>query len=788
MVSALNLKLLRDLRHQRGQLVSIALLVGCGVMAFVGMRSTRESIRAAREEYYVRQRFAHVFATLERAPEYLANRIAAIRGVGVVETRVVLPATVEVPRLPELATAMLVSLPRHRQAMLNDVHLYRGRYIAPDRDDEVIASVKFATANSLRVGENLAVVVNGRWKRLRVVGIGSSPEYIYEMGPGGFIVDNRRFGILWMRREALAADGGMVGAFNDVSLLLWSRDREAEVIAALDAVLAPYGGIGAYGRARQTSAEVLDSEMRQLDAMALVFPVFFLGIAAFLLNVVLSRLIATQRGEIGTLKAFGYTDREVSIHYLGFAIMSVALGSVLGLIGAVWMGNWFTGIYADFFGFPTLVHRTQWSVSAVGIGVSGGAALFGALWAVRGAARLPPAEAMRPPAPARFSASLIERLRVGRTFSPGTLMVIRNLTGRPFRTIASMIGIGLASAILVAGIYPFDGIDRMIDVQFKQAQRENLSVTFVSPRGPRALHELDALPGVHRVEGVRSAAVRLRHLQHVRTAAIVGIDADATLRELVDMDGGRYALPGDGLVLTSALAKALEVRIGGLVDVQLLEVGRRTRPVRIVGVIEEPIGLGGYMERGALNRLLREGDVITGANLVVDPSAEQELYARLKRMPLVVAASSRRAMLDYFERTIAESILISAGIVIFAAGIIAIGVIYNNSRIAISERGRELASLRVLGFTRREVSGLFLGEQAAITLSGLPIGAVAGLGFAAILAAAFATERHRFPVIIEPSTYAYSIGVVLLVAAGVAFIVRRRLDRLDLIATLKTGD
>jgi putative ABC transport system permease protein len=672
--------------------------------------------------------------------------------------------------------------------MLNDVHLYRGRYIAPDRDDEVIASVKFATANSLRVGENLAVVVNGRWKRLRVVGIGSSPEYIYEMGPGGFIVDNRRFGILWMRREALAADGGMVGAFNDVSLLLWSRDREAEVIAALDAVLAPYGGIGAYGRARQTSAEVLDSEMRQLDAMALVFPVFFLGIAAFLLNVVLSRLIATQRGEIGTLKAFGYTDREVSIHYLGFAIMSVALGSVLGLIGAVWMGNWFTGIYADFFGFPTLVHRTQWSVSAVGIGVSGGAALFGALWAVRGAARLPPAEAMRPPAPARFSASLIERLRVGRTFSPGTLMVIRNLTGRPFRTIASMIGIGLASAILVAGIYPFDGIDRMIDVQFKQAQRENLSVTFVSPRGPRALHELDALPGVHRVEGVRSAAVRLRHLQHVRTAAIVGIDADATLRELVDMDGGRYALPGDGLVLTSALAKALEVRIGGLVDVQLLEVGRRTRPVRIVGVIEEPIGLGGYMERGALNRLLREGDVITGANLVVDPSAEQELYARLKRMPLVVAASSRRAMLDYFERTIAESILISAGIVIFAAGIIAIGVIYNNSRIAISERGRELASLRVLGFTRREVSGLFLGEQAAITLSGLPIGAVAGLGFAAILAAAFATERHRFPVIIEPSTYAYSIGVVLLVAAGVAFIVRRRLDRLDLIATLKTGD
>jgi putative ABC transport system permease protein len=787
-VSALNRKLLRDLRHQVGQLVSIGLLVGCGVMAYVGMRSTRDSIRLAREEYYARYRFGHVFASLKRGPEFLSQRIAAIPGVGVAETRVVLQATVDVPRLPELATALLVSVPSTPRAMLNDLHLYTGRYVAPDRDDEVIASVKFASMNSLRIGETLDAVVNGRWKRLRVVGIASSPEYIYEMGPGGFIVDNRRFGILWMRRAALAAMGGMVGAFNDVSVLLNTRASEHGVIAALDRMLAPYGGIGAIGRDRQTSAEVLDSEMKQLDAMAYVFPLFFLGIAAFLLNVVLSRLIATQRGEIGTLKAFGYSDVAVAAHYLGFAVVALTLGSIAGLLGAVWLGHAFTGVYADFFGFPTLVHRTGWGTALVGVAVSSGAALAGALWAVHGAAQLPPAQAMRPPVPARFRATAAERAGLGAALSPGGRMVLRNLSRRPIRTAMSMLGIALASSVLIAGMYPFDGVARMIDVQFKQAQRDNLSVAFSAPRGRRALQELARLPGVYRVEGFRAAAVRFRHAQHVRTASIMAFNANATMRQLLDAGGAQHTLPLGGIVLTKSLASVLDVRTGDRVTVELLEQGRVARTVTIVGLIDESIGLGGYMDQRALNRLLGEGDVSTGAYLAMDPGGELETYTRLKRMPFVSGTSSRVAMLDYFERTIAESILISAGIVIFAAAVIAIGVIYNNSRIAISERGRELASLRVLGFTRREVSSLFLGEQAVVTIAGLPFGAVAGLGFAAILARAFATERHRFPVVIDPSTYAYSIGLVLAVAAGVALLVRRRLDRLDLIATLKTGE
>jgi putative ABC transport system permease protein len=786
-VSALNRKLLRDLRIQVGQLVSIALLVGCGIMAFVGMRSTRDSIRVARAEYYARNRFPHVFASLKRAPEALARQVSTIPGVAVVETRVVLPATLDVPGLPELATALLVSVPAERRAMLNDLHFVEGRYIAADDDDEAVASVKFAMANALRPGDTVETVVNGRWKRLRIVGIAMSPEYIYEMGAGGFMVDNRRFGILWMRRETLAAMGGMKGAFNDLAIMLGAGASEPEVRAAVDRLVAPYGGVGSIGRDRQVSAEVMDNEMQQLDALAYVFPVFFLGIAAFLLNVVLSRLIATQRGEIGTLKSFGYTDSQVASHYLGFALVALALGAVAGVLGAVWLGTAFTGTYAKFFGFPSLTHHTAWSTSLMGIAVCGGAALAGAMWAVRAAALLPPAEAMRAPAPLRFRASVLERAGLRRVLGPGARMVIRNLTRRPIRTGTSIIGIGLAGAVLVAGMYPFDAVDHVLDVQFRQAQHEDVTVAFTAPRGPGAARELAGLPGVLRVEPFRAVSVRIRSGHRARHASVLGLDSSTVLRALMDTKGGAYALPARGLVLSASITDALGVRAGDSVTIELLERGRETRRVPVVGRLDESIGLG-YMERGALNRLLREGNVSSGAYLAVDPASQRQLYARLEQLPLVMGNSSRRAMLDYFERTIAESIFISASIVIFAAAVIAIGVIYNNSRIAISERGRELASLRVLGFTRGEVSRLFLGEQALVTVAGLPIGALAGFGFASILAAAFATERHRFPAVVEPATYAYSIGVVLLVAAAVALLVRRRIDHLDLIATLKTGE
>jgi putative ABC transport system permease protein len=789
-VKALHRKLQRDLSHQWGQVLSIALLVACGVMTVVAMQSTLVSVRSARDAYYARYRFAHVFASLQRAPESVAASIAAIPGVGVVQTRVLFQAALDVPGLPESATAQLVSIPgdRDHRTMPNDLHLVRGRYVASDRSDEVLVSTRFADANALQPGDSLGVVINGRWQRLRVAGVAMSPEYVYEVSGAGVFVDNRRFGILWMRRETLAAATDMVGAFNGVAIILAPHANEPDVIAALDHLLAPYGSAGAIGRADHPSNRVLEDEFQQLRAIGRTFPLFFLAIAAFLLNIVLSRLISTQRAQIGALKALGYHDAAVGVHYLGFGIVAVSLGAALGVLGGMWLGAAYTRLYAAYFGFPSLLHHTYWPSAAVAIAVCSGSALLGALWAVRAATRLPPAQAFRPPAPLRYRPLVLERLGLARRLSPAMRMLLRHLERRPFRTAASVAGIGLGTAVLVVGLYPFDAIDRLIDVQFRLAQREDITIAFVKPRPGRVAYELAAVPGIGQVEPFRTTAVRIRQAHRSRMIALQGLDSLTVLHRLVDGGGASHQLPVGGLVLTAAIGRSLGIAVGDRVELELLDVGGSRRSAVVTGLLDELMGSGGYMLRSELNRLLREGDVVSGAFVSTSGGDDAPVFARLKQMPMVAASSSRAALLDYFERTIAESIAISGGVVVFASIVIAVAVIYNGARIALSERGRELASLRILGFSRREVGRMFLAEQGTMIAAGLPLGAAIGFGLAAILARAFATERYRIPLVIETTTYAFAVAVILAAAAVVALFVRRRIDRLDLIASLKTGE
>ena len=785
-MTALRRKLLRDLRRSWTQVLSIAAVVGCGVMAAMAMRSTLVVVTEARDQYYRDYRFGHVFASVKRAPESLAARIGAIPDVGTVQTRVVMMATLDIPGLPEPATGQMVSVPTHRAAMPNDLVVRTGHY--PATDDEALASEQFARLNALAAGDTIGAVVNGRWRRLRVAGVATSPEYVYEMGGGGLMVDNRRFGVLWMTRDALERTAGMDGSFNSVSLLLAPSATEAGVIAELDRLLAPYGTVGAYGRRDQVSNAVIADELHQLRAIGNVFPLFFLGTAAFLLNIVLSRLIATQRDEIAALKAFGYADKAVGFHYLGFAGAALAIGALLGLLGGIWLGTRYTALYARAFRFPTLEYHTDWLVAAGSILVSTGAGLLGALGAVVRAVRVPPAEALRPESPARYRPLLLERLGLADRIPTSGRMVLRTLERRPWRTAASIVGVGLAGALMVAGLSPWDAVRRLMELQYGRIQREDLAVAFVEPAPLRAVHELASLPGVMLAEPFRSTAVRLRHGKTSRKTQVLGLDASGALHSLIDMHGARHAVPPDGLVLPVGLARALDARVGDTLDVELTELGGARRRVAVSATLDEMVNASAYLERRSLNRLLHEGNVVSGAYLAIDEAAESSLFARLKRLPGVAGTSSRAAMLENFRKTMAENISVSVGIIVFAACVIAAGVIYNQARISLSERGRELASLRVLGFTRGEVRAMLFGEQAIVTLAGIPLAFIIGAACAAWLIRLFEAERHRFPTVVNMSTYAIATLVVLVAAVGAALAIRRRLDALDLVAVLKTRE
>jgi putative ABC transport system permease protein len=622
---------------------------------------------------------------------------------------------------------------------------------------------------------------------LRVVGVALSPEYVYEIRGADLFPDNKRFGILWMSRAALGPAFQMDGAFNDLALTLEPGADLDEVIARLDRLLEPYGGLGAYGRRDQISHRFLSDEIAQDRTSGTLIPGMFLGIAAFLLNVVLSRLVATQREQIGILKAFGYGNAAIARHYLGIAVIGLMAGGGLGVgLGVVW-GRWVTQMYARYYRFPFYADHVSTTAIVLGLAVTTVAAVLGALGAVRRAAALPPAEAMRPDAPPAFHRGLARRVGAARALGVVGRMIARNLTRHPAKAVVSAVGVALAVSILVLGSAMLDAIKLLGDVQFRLVQREDVTVVFNAPRPPRVRHELERLAGVLRTEPLRLVPARLRHGHRSRRIAIVGLERGSELRRLVTSRLRSMPLPPEGLVLTAKLGEILAVAPGDSLTVELLEGERAVRVVPIVGVVDELLGLTGYMSAAALDRLVG-GPAVSAALLRTDPLREAELHAALKGTPATAGVTSRAAMLASFEGTLAQSLGIIITIILVFAGGLAAAVVYNAARIALSERGRELASLRVLGFTRGEVARMLLGEQALLTGVAVPAGLALGYVWVAALAGVYQWELFRMPLVVSARSYLIGTVVVLVAAAASGLLVRRRLDHMNLVAVLKTRE
>lgn len=780
--------LARDLWHMRGQAAAAALVVACGVMAFLSMRATYESLRAARDDYYAVCRFPDLFASLERAPAHLAARIAEIPGVAEVRSRIVVEVTLDVPGLDEPATGRLVSVPDRRRMMLNDLVLRSGRYLEPGREDEALISEAFAVANQLKPGDELGAVINDRWRRLRIVGVALSPEYIYEVGRGSIFPDNRRFGVLWLGETALASAYDMKGAFNDLVIRLSAGADPATVIERLDRLLAPYGSLGAYGREDQLSHRFISDEIAQNRITSTFVPGIFLGVAAFLLHVILSRLITLQRSQIGALKAFGYSDGDVGFHYLKLALMTVAAGSLLGIAAGVLAGRGLTDLYRDYYRFPSLSFTVGPRVLFLTLLTAGAAAALGALGAARGAARLPLAVAMRPAPPADFRPGRLDRAGVTSVLPSSARMILRNILRRPWNSTLTVAGLASAVAILVVGRFGLDAMTHMMRVQFEVVQRADVTVIFNSPEPGRVRHELAGLPGVLAVEPFRTIPVRLRNGHRTKRVEITGLSGSARLRRLVDDQLRPVPLPDQGLLLTRKLGELLRVAPGQTLEAEILEGERPRLELTVVALVDEPVGIGGYLDLTTLNALLQEGNTRSGAYLAVDPLRAPALHRELKRRPGIAGVALRDVVVDSMNQILDRSMRRVTLIEIFLACVIAGGIVYNGTRIALSERGNELASLRVLGFTRGEVTALLLGEQAALTLLAIPVGLALGATVCRLLVAVLDTELYRIPFVFRAATTSFSVLVIAVAALLSGLVVARRIGRLDLVAVLKTRE
>lgn len=787
-LSPLDIKLLRDIWHMRGQAIAVGIIVACGVAIMVMALGTLSTLSASRDAYYERYRFADVFTSVRRAPESAAARLRAIDGVQTIETRIVRLVILRIPGVEEPANAQIVSLPDTGESILNRIVLFSGRYPETRSPDEIIISNAFAEANGLQTGDTIEAVMNGRLRALTIVGIGDSPEFIYALGPGSLMPDDRLFGIFWMRRQALGAAFDLDGAFNSVSLTVAPGTDTALVIDQVDDVLAAYGGTGAIDRSDQLSNAFVDSEMNQLKTMARIIPAVFLAVSAVLIHSILNRLIQTERQQIGLFKAFGYSRREITWHYLKFAIAITAGGVLAGFALGFILQNLITQLYAETFRIPDLTWRVDSFALFASALAALGSAIAGSMSAALGAAKLSPAEAMQPAPPVNYHQGWLRYILQMRWLDEPTRLILRHLFRFPARTAANLFGIAAAVALLVSTLFSFDAIDTMMEQMFFRTNAHDAAITFFEGRNDTALSELARLPGVMNAEGVRDIPASLEAGHRSERVGITGLPADAQLRRILSADGRYIDIPSTGIVLSSQLADMLNVTTGDLVTAHFLDATRPVVDLPVTAVVDEFVGTPAFMDLQTMNALLDQPPTISGAYLKLDPLAQAAFEESVIERPGIAGVSLRAAAIDSFEETLQETIYIMMSIYAVIGGAIAAGVVYNAARISLTERGRELASLRVLGFTHHEVGYILLGELALVALVGIPIGCIGGIALAHLIATAMATELYRIPVVVNPSTLGVAAMIVLFSSTIAALFVVRRVRSLDLIAVLKTRE
>lgn len=769
--------------------IAIAGLLACGIATFIMATGTMEALERSRDQYYQEYRFADAFVPFVRAPKSILDRVAEIPGVRAVAGRVVKDVLLDVPSMVEPVSCRLVSIDDHPQVAMNGVYLRQGRF--PERSDrtEVVVSELFANAHGLKPGDSLPANLGGHLEKLHIVGIGLSPEYIYVVQPGLLLSDDRRYGVLWVPERVLAPAFTMEGAINHISVMFEHAANAKQILHELDRLTKPYGGLGAYTRTEQESHERVADEMHQVRTMAYVSPTIFLLVTLFLLHIVFSRLVHQQRESIATMRAFGYFPNEIGMHYTKLVMIWVGFGICFGLIVGVRASWWMSNLYLMFFRFPTILRQGvtwEWLLAIAGTVVI---AVAGTVSAIRSAMQYPPAVAMRPEAPPEPSSMMLQWRSAIRVRSPVVRMSLRRWETNPWVCLLTSIGLAFGLAIVVLSTFMAGAIDYVIEHQFSLSQRQDLTLTFVEASSKRSLFEIRSMEGVIGAEPFRSVPVRLRHQNQEKRLAILGLDPDPQWYRILDENDDPIGFPdGGGVTITRKLAEILGVQLGDTVEIDLLEGQDRTLRLPITRIFPNYSGPAAFMNRIELHRCLEEGERLSGVFVRLDPAYRNRTYAKIKEMPGIMGLLDRRAAMHHFQEIIAQSTFWIRAVNSIFAALIAFGVTYNSALISFHERARDLATMRVMGYSHAEVAAILLGEMMLVTLVAIPIGVPISYFLCYFTTLSIDTETHRFPFVVYPGTIAFGIMVLGVSIAISSLAVLRLMKNLDMLSVLKVRE
>lgn len=786
-------KLWRDLYARKGSFLSLVMILTIGLGIYVGMGSVWYDLDGARARYYRQQRLADFWIDMKRMPEGQLYRAATVPNVQAVRGRVHVGALLDVDGPDELFSGTVISMPAQRRPVLNDVLLRSGMWFSSPDAEEAILNDSFAEANGIQTGDRIKVLLMDQEHEVLVVGTAMSPEFVYLLPPGGALApDPARFGVVYMPERFLQDAADLRGAYNEIIGRVHNDDK-TEVDNALALIgdrLDAYGVVNSTPKEHQASYRFLADELRGLRVMAFLVPGLFITVAAMILNVLLSRVIAQQRVIVGTLRALGYTRGQIMTHFVGFGLSVGVLGGLFGLALGQWMQGGMVRLYKQFFALPNLeqhfypgVNISAWLAVLV-------FALLGTMLAVRKAARLEPAEAMRPPPPEKGGRMPLEHIGfIWQLLSFRWKMISRAIYRNPLRSTAGILATAISTALICSTIAMQDSIDFMMEFQFREVAHQDVTISFRDPEGFRALREVQDFPGVSSVEPQLGIACDFQHGPHRRRSGITALPQNPRLYTPLDSNKNSIPIPDRGIILSEALAKILHAEVGSVLNVRPLIGERKQVEAPVVAVVPTYMGLDAYAGIDYISGLIGEDLVVNTVQTRFYGGAPRQPFNReVRQLRTVIGTDDRERAFRQLDETFGETNQIMVSITILFAGLIAFGSVFNAALVSLSEREREVGTFRVLGYTPLQITAIFAGETFVLNVIGIGLGMVFGIGLVHLFSLAYSSELFRLPVVLDPSAFLVSGLLMISFTSFSQLIVYRMIRRFPWLTVLKVKE
>ncbi len=782
-------KLLRDLKDNKAAYIACVVVIGIGLMVFTFSAIVLENLQAAKDDFYRDYNFADGFIRVRGIPDAEINRIKQIEGVAYLEGRLVKDVRVLLPGKDESIFLRLVSTVPGEREGLNRVQMLKGE--EPDgRSRDLVVAPDFFAANELNLGDILPVIAAGHIYDLRISGVGQSPEFVYALRTAQDIYPNpETFGIAHVPLSVMRSIFQEGESYNDLVFSLNPGYSYEDVEARMKPRLERYGLESMYPKKDQVSEVILNQELDQMRGMVTTLPVLFLFVAAVILYILIKRMVEQQRGQIGTLKAFGYTNREILVHYISYAVIIGIAGGILGGLSGIWISFPLTELYKEFFSLPGLESHFSLKYMLADILMATSFSLVAGYFAGTDILKLQPAEAMRPPTPPEGGKTWLEQQQLyWNCLNIQGKMATRNIFRNKARAFFTMLGITFAFAMIATTWY-FQAITEvMITDQFVKVQTHSAKVVFSSPQAKDAVvREIGRFPGVNRVEPVLEVPALLRHNWHEKGSVIMGLSQDSQMYNILTDSGEKLHPPSNGVLLSSRLAELLEVKQGDFIEIDSFYNGGKAVNVEVVDVVPQYLGVNAFMEIDALSALLKQSKMATSVLVDLEQDSLSALKDKYQDSERIAVVEDRGAMLATF-----NELMESYGYMIYVLAIFALitgfAVVYNSSIVSLSERQRELASLRVLGMSPGEVLQILTFEQWFISIFAMITGIPLTILLIKGMADSMNNDMFSIPFIVEFFPFIMAILGTAFFVVIAQWTINKKIHKLSMVEVLKERD